>query len=376
MNIDYNFGAIRKLRKSANFSQEEFADKCQFSAQSLVSIEHDQVVPSLVNLRKIANALNISLEHLIASVIKRQPRIIKPDIYYNDKDYHNRILIYASVDMYIFTFRSDEPFYGHISEMMPVVEVGYYVISGESKLMVNNDYYDLKSGDAVFYDAAGRAVYDRTVPGDSLFIVRPKCNPIAQYIFNILNRTDIMDPDIAKSSNPKNNISFSAVRTLRKCRNKTIKDLADDSGLSGPTLTAIEKNGSNPTLSTIYKIARALNVSFIDLINLSEVQETKYFNKNLCKTAGVPGYDSVSHDQEVRIYHRTPEKDFISEPVNKESHSGVLTEYAIAVRGSLEVEVDGVNFKVQEGEAIVFDVISDHRYKYSPESEIVIVQTM
>ena len=55
---------IRQLRKEQNLSQEAFADVCELDRTYISSIEKGRRNVSIINLEKIANALNISLSTL------------------------------------------------------------------------------------------------------------------------------------------------------------------------------------------------------------------------------------------------------------------------------------------------------------------------
>ena len=55
---------IRKLRHEQNVSQEAFADVCELDRTYILSIEKGRRNVSIINLEKIANALNVSLSDL------------------------------------------------------------------------------------------------------------------------------------------------------------------------------------------------------------------------------------------------------------------------------------------------------------------------
>ena len=55
---------IRQLRHEQNISQEAFADVCELDRTYISSIEKGRRNVSIVNLEKIANALNVSLSTL------------------------------------------------------------------------------------------------------------------------------------------------------------------------------------------------------------------------------------------------------------------------------------------------------------------------
>ena len=65
MNIKDKIGSrIRQLRQEKHLSQEAFADLCELDRTYISSIEKGKRNVSIINLEKIANALNVSLSTL------------------------------------------------------------------------------------------------------------------------------------------------------------------------------------------------------------------------------------------------------------------------------------------------------------------------
>lgn len=65
MNVKDKIGSrIRQLRQEKHFSQEAFADMCELDRTYISSIEKGKRNVSIINLEKIANALNVSLSTL------------------------------------------------------------------------------------------------------------------------------------------------------------------------------------------------------------------------------------------------------------------------------------------------------------------------
>ena len=56
---------IRKIRKSANESQETFAEKLEVSTRSVSNIENGAVVPSLQTVANISENFNCSVDSII-----------------------------------------------------------------------------------------------------------------------------------------------------------------------------------------------------------------------------------------------------------------------------------------------------------------------
>ena len=58
------------------------------------------------------------------------------------------------------------------------------------------------------------------------------------------------------------------IRTLRKERNLSLQELADKIEIEYNNLIRIEKGRTNPTLGTLHKIAQALDVKIIDIVDV------------------------------------------------------------------------------------------------------------
>jgi transcriptional regulator with XRE-family HTH domain len=64
-----------------------------------------------------------------------------------------------------------------------------------------------------------------------------------------------------------------AIRELRQKRQRTLKDLAPEAGVTWGTLGVIERGEANPTWGTVRAIAGALDVSIGELAKLAEKHE-------------------------------------------------------------------------------------------------------
>ncbi len=56
------------------------------------------------------------------------------------------------------------------------------------------------------------------------------------------------------------------INRLRRAYNYSLGDLSEQSGVAKSIISQIEKNETNPTLSTIYKLARALNAPIEEIL--------------------------------------------------------------------------------------------------------------
>ena len=58
------------------------------------------------------------------------------------------------------------------------------------------------------------------------------------------------------------------IREIRESKNLTIMNLADKLDIEYNNVIRIEKGRTNPTLRTLIKIAEALNVKLVDIIDI------------------------------------------------------------------------------------------------------------
>lgn len=56
------------------------------------------------------------------------------------------------------------------------------------------------------------------------------------------------------------------INRLRRAYNYSLGDLSDQSGVAKSIISQIEKNETNPTLGTLYKLARALNAPIEEIL--------------------------------------------------------------------------------------------------------------
>jgi transcriptional regulator with XRE-family HTH domain len=64
---------LRQLRKEAGWSQAELGDKIGTDSQRVSRYETGKITPSLDAIVRIAEALNISIDHLLIDDIPRRP---------------------------------------------------------------------------------------------------------------------------------------------------------------------------------------------------------------------------------------------------------------------------------------------------------------
>lgn len=165
--------------------------------------------------------------------------------------------------------------------------------------------------------------------------------------------------DVIASIGPK-------VRQLRRQKNLSLQQLAERAGLSAAAIHKIERNGMVPTITTLMKLAGALNRSvayFVDeeqaepavLIRCDE-RKPVFTSKERLDLAGISGpYGHFFMAGAVA----TVEPGADSGPKHME-HPG--EELIFMLDGTMSFEVEGVEYMLRRGDALHFRTDRPHRW--------------
>lgn len=156
------------------------------------------------------------------------------------------------------------------------------------------------------------------------------------------------------------------LKAAREERGLSLDQLAELTGVSKSMLRQIETGKSSPTISTIWKIANGLHVSFTSLLRKQAVQaEVKAFKDVRPLTAEGEKYRlypliSFNPHQPFETYYFEidPGAVFLGEP-----HKGDIYEYLFVTKGTLRITIDDKAFTVHENEFMQFKADRPHRYE-------------
>jgi transcriptional regulator with XRE-family HTH domain len=166
------------------------------------------------------------------------------------------------------------------------------------------------------------------------------------------------------------------IRQLREKKNLTQQALAEQSGLSRNTLSLIERGQSSPTVSTLKRLADALNVdinAFFDTLGRTNIIFTKsslrpslQLSECILADLGVGLIEQYVTPLLVRL-------DPGARSGNPVSHDG--QDFVFCLRGNVLFEVDKHSFMLGQGDSLLFDAHLDHGFKNSgkEEAELLIV---
>ena len=155
------------------------------------------------------------------------------------------------------------------------------------------------------------------------------------------------------------------VQRLRKAYNLSLSELSEQSGVAKSIISAIEKNETNPTLSTIWRISQALEIP-IDQV-LTRDEDDPFIEK--VDRGGTPILTSEDGKCTLAIigWLRTIKSvqwyDFRAEPggvLESEGHQPGSVEHLSVLAGELEVEVTGETRRAKAGETLRYRCDREH----------------
>ena len=156
------------------------------------------------------------------------------------------------------------------------------------------------------------------------------------------------------------------VRELRRDRGLTLKALGRDAHLSHPFLSQLERGLARPSVSSVERIARALEVpvsmlwtaprqEVVRVVRASEGNLTAHVDPE-----APGGIRDVSPDRtsvRVREWHGG------SRAWSEEDETTTGEVMVYVVRGALEIDIDGTVHALRQGDSLFFDGTMRHRLR-------------
>lgn len=154
------------------------------------------------------------------------------------------------------------------------------------------------------------------------------------------------------------------LQALRSRQRLSLSELARRSGLSKATLSALEAGAGNPTIETVFGLARALEVRISDLLEYQTNDDV-----TVVRTADQVELQGVSVDlrplQTLEIRSARVEiYDQVIRPGDRQRSRGHIgSEHTIVQAGRLNVEVNDTSIDLGPGDYIRFDASLPHSYQ-------------
>jgi transcriptional regulator with XRE-family HTH domain len=170
------------------------------------------------------------------------------------------------------------------------------------------------------------------------------------------------------------------LRRLRVKRGLSLERLARHSGVSRTMLSQIELGQSAPTITTLWKIARSLGVTFSALIARGDDSAARVLKPGAAKLltnqdgsftsrALFPfGEPRRAEFYELRLKARGLEE--------ASPHPPGTTENLVVTAGAVQIEVAGTSYELDAGDAILFIADVPHTYRNRGAAEAVMYLVM
>ncbi len=156
------------------------------------------------------------------------------------------------------------------------------------------------------------------------------------------------------------------LRELRQERNMSMRALARASGLSANALSMIERGRTSPSVSTLYKLATAMEIPITAFFREDPPQQDIVFRKAEERTR-VPfmrglweGLGGEAFVGRVEPFMLTLESGASSGPFGI-VHTG--HEFVLCLRGQLEYQVENNRFLLEAGDSLIFAAQLTHRWR-------------
>jgi transcriptional regulator with XRE-family HTH domain len=157
------------------------------------------------------------------------------------------------------------------------------------------------------------------------------------------------------------------LRRIRTRRGHSLERLAKLSGVSRAMLSQIELGKSVPTISLLWKVARALEVPFAALTNLADSPGTVLVRA--ASTKSLSSADGGFTSRALFPYDAPRKTEFYELRLRPrgfeaaEPHAPGTTENLVVAEGSVEIEVAGTIYRLADGDAIFFEADTPHSYR-------------
>lgn len=166
------------------------------------------------------------------------------------------------------------------------------------------------------------------------------------------------------------------IRHLRKSQGFTADDLAKKAGVSQSMISQIERGQVSPSLETLWKMSHCLKVPIFTFFEADDQQEVTVIRKNeqveLKRVRPNTTYKvlSPSNGKQFCLFKLILDPGEVSDnPLV--FHTG--EECGVVLTGTMQVEVDGIFYELDEGDSIYFNSNLPHRFvNTSPQTSIAI----
>ncbi|MEW6623481.1 MAG: XRE family transcriptional regulator [Bacillota bacterium] len=168
------------------------------------------------------------------------------------------------------------------------------------------------------------------------------------------------------------------IRNIRSEKNMSLRDLADKTGLTASFLSQVERDLTEPSITSLRKIAEALEVPIFFFL-LETTEKSPVIRKSERKVLRLPQsnlvFELLSPDleksMEIMIARLKPGAVSCEEPL---SHPG--EECIVILEGTMEISVGSDTYVLEEGDSIYYHSAIPHILKSVGDKELVFLSAI
>ncbi len=162
------------------------------------------------------------------------------------------------------------------------------------------------------------------------------------------------------------------IKSIRKRKNLTLQEVSEKSGMSATAISAIERNVSSPTVTTLAAIGRALGESLSSLLGETDIEYVvtrAAGRERLAADIRNVDFQSLASGIPNQRFHprlcllkpgANSGEDFVNRPGD---------DFFFVIRGSLEMDVKGTSVRLEEGDSLYFRGNTPYRWKNPSDGE-------
>lgn len=160
------------------------------------------------------------------------------------------------------------------------------------------------------------------------------------------------------------------IRSFRERQGLSLRAVAERCGLSINAISQIERGENSPTVTTLHRLAMALNISITDLFNDESAQTVVFVKRGeglsangdhvLMESLGIGLRNQRLEPFRVIIQPQSGSRD------DCVSHSG--EEFVHCMQGEIDYTVGDITYHLEPGDSLLFEATQQHAY-YNSTSE-------
>ena len=166
------------------------------------------------------------------------------------------------------------------------------------------------------------------------------------------------------------------MREMREKRNLNIKQLSHMVECSSSLISQLERGKADPSISTLKKIAKALNVNIVDFFTFKSKEDDLITRADERISMQLPQWDARIQSLIKTIGNKKMQPFYtVIKPGGGShgmySHEG--EEFGIVLKGELELKLSDSLYKVGENDSFYFSSQTPHDWNNKGKSDVVVV---